>query len=71
MKGDRIGAPYRWPIRVLLGTLGVISAGLIAVTLMNYDTTSQLAEQALQNTGLGNMQCARKRALDIARNSFV
>jgi hypothetical protein len=49
----------------------VISAGLVAVTLMNYDTTSQLAEQALQNTGLGNMQCAGKRALDIARNSFV
>jgi two-component system sensor histidine kinase HydH len=54
MKGERIvAAPYRWPIRILLGTLAVISAGLIAVTLLNYDTTSQLAEQALQNTGLG------------------
>ena len=54
MKGERIvAAPYRWPIRVLLGTLAVISAGLIAVTLLNYHTTSKLAEQALQNTGLG------------------
>lgn len=54
MKGERIvAAPYRWPIRILLGTLAVISAGLIAVTLLNYFTTSQLAEQALQNTGLG------------------
>ncbi|RJP22675.1 MAG: hypothetical protein C4529_05010 [Deltaproteobacteria bacterium] len=53
MKGERIvAAPYRWPIRVLLGTLAVISAGLIAVTLLNYHTTSKLAEQALQNTGL-------------------
>jgi len=54
MKGERIvAAPYRWPIRILLGTLAVISAGLIAGTLLNYYTTSQLAEQALQNTGLG------------------
>ena len=54
MKGERIvAAPYRWPIRVLLGTLAVISAGLIAVTLLNYHTTSKLAEQALQNSGLG------------------
>jgi two-component system, NtrC family, sensor histidine kinase HydH len=53
MKGERIVvAPYRWPIRILLGTLAVISAGLIAVTLLNYHTTSRLAEQALQNTGL-------------------
>jgi two-component system, NtrC family, sensor histidine kinase HydH len=53
MKGERIvAAPYRWPIRILLGTLAVISAGLIAVTLLNYHTTSRLAEQALQNTGL-------------------
>jgi two-component system sensor histidine kinase HydH len=54
MKGERIGAaPYRWPIRILLGTLALVSAGLITVTLLNYNTTSQLAEQALQNTGLG------------------
>ena len=53
MKGERIvAAPYRWPIRILLGTLAVISAGLIAVSLLNYYTTSKLAEQALQNTGL-------------------
>ena len=54
MKVERIGAaPYRWPIRILLGTLALVSAGLITVTLLNYNTTSQLAEQALQNTGLG------------------
>jgi len=54
MKGERVAAvPYRWPIRILLGTLALISAGLIAVTLLNYHTTSKLAEQALQNTGLG------------------
>jgi two-component system, NtrC family, sensor histidine kinase HydH len=53
MKGERIvAAPYRWPIRILLGSLAVISAGLIAVTLLNYYTTSKLAEQALQNSGL-------------------
>jgi hypothetical protein len=53
MKGEGIvAAPYRWPIRILLGTLALVSAGLITVTLLNYNTTSQLAEQALQNTGL-------------------
>ena len=45
--------PGRWPIRILLATLALLSVGLIAVTLLNYDTTAQLAEQALQNTGLG------------------
>jgi len=53
MKSERIGTvPYRWPIRILLGTLVLIAAGLIAVTLLNYDTTARLAEQALQNNGM-------------------
>lgn len=63
MKGEGIvAAPYRWPIRILLGTLALVSAGLITVTLLNYNTTSQLAEQALQNTGLG-------MALEVAAES--
>ena len=53
MRSERIGTvPYRWPIRILLGILGLISAGLVAVTLLNYNTTSRLAEQALQNNGM-------------------
>jgi len=54
MGGERIGTTTgRWPIRILLATLALLSVGLIAVTLLNYDTTSRLAEQALQNSGLG------------------
>ena len=54
MRGERIGTiPGRWSIRVLLATLALLSVGLIAVTLLNYDTTARLAEQALQNSGLG------------------
>ena len=54
MGGERIGTiASRWPIRILLATLALLSVGLIAVTLVNYRTTAQLAEQALQNTGLG------------------
>jgi two-component system sensor histidine kinase HydH len=54
MGGEKIGTiPGRWPIRILLATLALLSVGLIAVTLLNYDTTSRLAEQALQNSGLG------------------
>ena len=54
MRGERIGTiPGRWPVRILLATLALLSVGLIAVTLLNYDTTAQLAEQALQNSGLG------------------
>jgi len=63
MRGERIGTiPGRWPIRILLATLALLSVGLIAVTLLNYDTTAQLAEQALQNTGLG-------MALEVAAES--
>ncbi len=53
MRSERIGTvPYRWPIRILLGTLALVSIGLIAVTLLNYNTTSRLAEQGLQNNGM-------------------
>ena len=54
MGGERIGTTTgRWPIRILLATLALLSVGLIAVTLLNYRTIGQLAEQALQNSGLG------------------
>jgi hypothetical protein len=53
MRNGKIGAPaYRWPIRILLGTLALVSAGLIAVTLLNYETTARLAGQSLQNDGM-------------------
>jgi uncharacterized membrane protein YdfJ with MMPL/SSD domain len=65
MGGERIGTiPGRWPIRILLATLALLSVGLIAVTLLNYDTTAQLAEQALQNSGLS-------MALEVAAEARV
>ena len=58
MRGDGGSRPVALksrpgPIRILLATLALLSIGLIAVTLLNYDTTAQLAEQTLQNSGLG------------------
>ncbi len=60
MRGERINKiSGRWPTRILLGTLALLSVCLIAVTLLNYRTTAQLAEQSLQNSGL-------KVALEVA-----
>ena len=42
----------RWPMRILLAALALLSVSLIAVTLLNYRTAAQLAEQTLQNSGL-------------------
>lgn len=42
----------RRPMWTLLATLALLSVGLLAVTLLNYRTAAQLAEQTLQNSGL-------------------
>jgi two-component system sensor histidine kinase HydH len=53
MRAKRLGTiPGRWPMWTLLGTLALLSAGLLTVTLLNYRTAAQLAEQTLQNSGL-------------------
>ena len=44
--------PGRWPMWTLLATLALLSVSLLAVTLLNYRTAVQLAEQTLQNSGL-------------------
>jgi two-component system sensor histidine kinase HydH len=53
MRGAKLGTvPGRWPMRILLAALALLSVSLIAVTLLNYRTAAQLAEQTLQNSGL-------------------
>jgi two-component system sensor histidine kinase HydH len=51
--------PGRRPIAILLTSLAVLSVGLLAVTLLNYRSAVQLAEQSLQNSG-------QRAALEIA-----
>ena len=53
MQATRGGTvPGRRPTRILLAALALLSIGLIAVTLLNFRTAAQLAEQTLQNSGL-------------------